>query len=216
MKNGIRINYGCGLEPTKGYRNFDNSACVKLAKHPILTNIFRKCGMLTGRRAEFIEFCKNHEIEFGNCTKRMPFADDTVGVFYSSHMMEHLDRSDARLFLKEVHRILATDGILRLALPDVSVLVSDYVKEGDADKFMDSLCFCTTKPVGFLSRLSFAFYGFRDHMWMYDGASLCRFLKENGFEAKVYAPGETSIPEPGELNLSERLGQSVYVEAVKR
>ena len=51
---------------------------------------------------------------------------------------------------------------------------------------------------------------------MYDGKSLSTILLKNGFaDAVVLAAGETTIANPGSLNLREYEGWSVYVEAKK-
>ena len=52
-------------------------------------------------------------------------------------------------------------------------------------------------------------------MWMYDGDSICRLLLSEGFkDAQVKEPCKTNISNPGELNLEERMPESVFVEAV--
>jgi hypothetical protein len=49
---------------------------------------------------------------------------------------------------------------------------------------------------------------------MYDAASLIRLLERHGFlGAKKLPPGETTIADPGALNLPEWGDESVYVEA---
>lgn len=51
---------------------------------------------------------------------------------------------------------------------------------------------------------------------MYDGPSLARRLKEAGFRvASVVSAGETTMPDPGALDLREREDESVYVEGTK-
>jgi hypothetical protein len=49
---------------------------------------------------------------------------------------------------------------------------------------------------------------------MYDGASLARLLVGEGFEDPVrLRPGETTIADPGALDLREREEESLYLEA---
>jgi len=129
-------------------------------------------------------------------------------------MLEHLDRAEARAFLGEVRRVLAPGAIVRLAVPDISRLVSGYLRSGDADAFVASTLLATSRPRGPVARLRAAVVGGRDHAWMYDGASLCQLLIANGFvDAQVLAAGETTIPLPAPLDLQERADESVYVEA---
>ena len=60
----------------------------------------------------------------------------SVAAVYSSHMIEHLDRDEARAFLEEVWRVLSPGGIVRIAAPDLSLLIRDYGETGDADEFV--------------------------------------------------------------------------------
>ena len=58
--------------------------------------------------------------------------------------------------------------------------------------------------------------GPRHHLWMYDGESLARLLREAGFaDVAVEPPGVTRIVDPGGLDLKEREAESVYVEAAR-
>ena len=51
---------------------------------------------------------------------------------------------------------------------------------------------------------------------MYDAASLVRAVEQAGFrDASAVPPGTTRIFEPGALDLREREGESVFVEAVR-
>ena len=58
--------------------------------------------------------------------------------------------------------------------------------------------------------------GPRRHLWMYDGLALVNLLSEIGFiNVDIMPAGTTTIKVPGNLNLSERASESVYVEAAK-
>jgi hypothetical protein len=51
---------------------------------------------------------------------------------------------------------------------------------------------------------------------MYDADSLVRLVCEVGFERpSVLRAGNTTIPDPGELNLQERAEESIYIEATR-
>ena len=58
--------------------------------------------------------------------------------------------------------------------------------------------------------------GARNHAWMYDGKSLTKLLEKHGFREVTLLPaGQTTIPDPGELDLREREEETVYIEARK-
>jgi len=173
-------------------------------------------GLLTAKSAELAEMGRTGGVRFANAAVRIPCAADSVTAVYSSHMIEHLDRSEARTFLTEVRRVLRPDGVVRIAAPDLSRLVSDYVATGDADGFVAGIHMGLDRPAGLRAWVKWAVVGPRHHLWMYDGESLTRLLRETGFaDASVVPPGSTRIAEPGQLDLRERAGESVYVEAVR-
>lgn len=209
-----RVNVGCGQSPTKGWRNFDNSPSLYLARIPGLSQVLTGTGLISKQQASFIQFCRTHSVEHGNATKGLPLKSGSVEVLYSSHMFEHLDREEAKLFLNEARRILCPGGIIRLAVPDIRMRAEKYMKELDADEFIASTNMARPRPRTLAKRIGILVVGTRQHQWMYDGASLSRLLESHGFNSpKVLPAGETQIVEPGDLNLHERSSESVYVEA---
>ena len=212
----LRVNVGCGATPTDGWINFDNSWTVRLARWLLIARRVIGRRGLAGPSWEFAKVAAEKDIRFANATRRIPCADNSVEVVYSSHMIEHLDRREAQEFLLEVKRILQPGGILRLAAPDISRLVNGYLATGDADKFVTSTNMSLAKSADTLSRVRLALIGPRHHLWMYDGRSLDKLLRDAGFTAvSIMPPGKTNITDPGGLHLEERAEESVYVEAVR-
>ncbi|MGF1500164.1 MAG: glycosyltransferase [Elainellaceae cyanobacterium] len=58
----------------------------------------------------------------------IPFDDASFDVVYHSHVLEHLTRPDAENFLKECHRVLRPNGILRVVVPDLEQIARLYLK----------------------------------------------------------------------------------------
>ncbi len=210
----MRVNVGCGQSPTAGFRNFDNSLSLVLARIPLLPALLRKAGLLDSAQHEFLSFARSRGIEHADAARRLPLEDRSVDVLYSSHMLEHLDREEAAGFLREAMRVLRPGGVLRIAVPDLRKEVSRYGETGDADAFVAGLLVCQPKLKTLRQKLQFLLVGPRHHHWMYDGASLCGLLRAHGFvNTETVAPGRTRIPEPGALDLFERSSESVFVEA---
>ena len=132
----MRVNIGCGATPTEGWVNLDNSLAVRLARWPILVRALSVAGLLNARSMRFAQIAIHKDVRFANATLRIPYPDRSVEVVYSSHMIEHLDRREAGAFLAEVRRVLRPGGIVRLAAPDLGLLVKNYAAEGDADEFV--------------------------------------------------------------------------------
>jgi len=213
-----RVNIGCGQTPTSGWLNYDNSLSVRLAKYPLLllVPVLERLGLLGEGPRSFVSFAQNSDIVWADATKHIPLPNNSVEVLYTSHMVEHLDHAEVKLFLQEAYRVLAPNGIIRIAVPDLKKLVDRYIAEGDADSFIERTGLTCQRPKTFLDRLKYLIVGGRHHLWMYDGQSMCRLLSTLEFrEPHVLEPGSTTIPTPGELNLYERADESVYVEALK-
>lgn len=212
----IRVNIGCGRTPTPGFRNFDNSMSVKLARRPLLVRFLSQFGLLGEDQLKFIEFARNGSIQWADAIRRIPLDDGSAELVYSSHMLEHFDRREARQFLTEVRRVLADGGVIRLVLPDLGKLIERYNISGDADSFMESTLLVKPRPQSLREKVVSLVAGDRNHLWMYDAASLCKLLTDLGFQGvRTLSPGETTFSNPGELDLAERAHESLYVEARK-
>lgn len=212
----MRINVGCGQTPTDGWVNFDNSIAIKLAQWPVVAGLLFRVSMINQRQKEFIDFASKASIGYADAVKGLPVPTSSVSVFYSSHVLEHLDRVDASLFLREAYRVLLPGGVIRLAVPDIKKQVARYSVDQDADAFVASTLMCIPRPRGVKNRMLALMVGPRNHQWAYDGASLSRLLENNGFlDATELPVGHTTIKDPGALDLYERSEESVYVEARK-
>jgi predicted SAM-dependent methyltransferase len=216
MRESVRINIGCGQSPTPGWKNYDNSWSVRLARNPVLAWVGSLFGLIAHNHRGFIDFCRSSNIEWADAVRRIPHAEGTVDVIYTSHMVEHLDPAEAARFLKEAHRVLRGAGIIRIAVPNIKFHIDNYLADGDADKFIQRIYVTSQRPRGIRQMLIYLLVGNRNHRWMYDGVSLCRFVKNSGFcDVKVMEPGTTMIPDSGQLDLRERVPESVFVEGRK-
>jgi len=212
-----KINVGCGATPTPGWINYDNSPSLLLARLPAWCCDLAARTLLSNEQRRFATFARRNRtlLRFADVSKRIPEATSSVSVVYSSHMIEHLDRSRAGKFLAEVRRVLVHGGIVRIVVPDLRKLIDAYLDSGSADAFLSSLHMSPPK-VSLVERIRIALIGYRHHLWMYDAKSLAALLTESGFhEARAMLPGETRIPSPGGLDLSERADESICVEAIR-
>lgn len=63
-----------------------------------------------------------------NLLSGVPFNDNTFEVVYHSHVLEHFPKDKAIVFIKECYRVLKTDGIIRVAIPDLERIAKKYLK----------------------------------------------------------------------------------------
>lgn len=64
----------------------------------------------------------------------LPFENNTVDVCYNSHMLEHLDPSEVRPFLRECHRIMKSGGVLRVVVPNLEEIAREYIRQLDVSE----------------------------------------------------------------------------------
>ena len=113
---------------------------------------------------------------------------------------------------QECFRVLRPGGILRIVVPDLGIMVRDYLA-------------ATADPLAshrFVSRLLLK-ASIRDivhagshHKQMFDARSLVHMLKGSGFVApELRTFGSSRIAEIAEIELESRRSESLYVEATR-
>jgi predicted SAM-dependent methyltransferase len=177
-----KLNIGCGPVQPEGWVNIDNSNRAKLASRMAWLD-----KTLTALRLlPPTEFGKRTQT--GNVTRRIPFADESVGAIYSGEMLEHFTFDDGQRFLAECFRVLKPVGILRLRVPDNYRFWKQYVEQFEQMRAMPREAWtddhsrwvkmffrdiCVKKP----GLKSMGHY----HKWMYDEVSLVLAIEKQGF-----------------------------------
>jgi len=213
----VCINVGCGSSPTPGWLNYDGSPSIILARYRWLCAILDRAGFLVEMNRQYISFARSTCIYWADATKNIPRSEASVDVLYSSHMLEHLDRDEAKCFLAEAYRVLKPDGIIRLAVPDLRLMVQEYCQHGDANRLIERTLLAQSRPVGIRAKLKWLLTTARgSHRWMYDVVSLSQLLADSGFrEVGAWPAGSTSISGECSLDLREREDETLYIEARK-
>lgn len=71
---------------------------------------------------------QNNQSIFIDVTQKFPFDDNTFDYVYSEHLLEHLSQEEGLLMLMECFRVLKKNGRLRLATPDLDVVLRLYTE----------------------------------------------------------------------------------------
>jgi predicted SAM-dependent methyltransferase len=135
-----------------------------------------------------------------DATKPFPFEDGTFDYIYSEHMIEHIPWRDGLFMLRECRRVLKPGGVLRVATPDLKVLLDLYsgprkpVEEKYihwiTDTFLDDVK--VYKP-SFVINNAFHNWG---HQFLYDAELMAMALREAGFvDIRQWPTGESDESE---------------------
>ncbi|WP_319405212.1 methyltransferase domain-containing protein [uncultured Desulfosarcina sp.] len=179
----LKINVGCG--PSGQIRNFDNidnSPNILLSKIPFLKKLLFKIGLIAEHQY------KSNWSDVIRCdvSKGLPYSDQSVSKIYTSHFLEHIPKDRGSFFLRECFRILKTNGILRIVVPDLLLHAEKYVEStkkllhhsllpddrSSHDKFLETI---------FGAYLKKKRYG-AEHYYMYDLPTLVSLLRSVGFQ----------------------------------
>lgn len=218
----IRVNLGSGAHLPEGWIHVDNSLGATLAQWPHVLKILH--AMAPRRLAavmpspEWTSRCTPMDL-----TRRFGFADTSVDHVYSSHLVEHLTRDEARHVLRECHRILRSGGIVRIVVPDFGALVSAYLADREArpaeasEIFHSESWFFHQPPPRRLRDLPLYYARRRhNHRFVPDDASLRADLHAAGF--RDVAPrilGDSAIPGILEVEIEDRFRAALCLEGVK-
>ena len=114
----LYVQFGCGLCAPESWLNFDASPTLWLQKLPLVGNLVPA--------GPFGRFPLN--VLYGDIVNGLPIAPDSVALLYCSHVLEHLTLEELRLGLTNCYRYLQPGGIFRMVLPDLEVLISQYLQ----------------------------------------------------------------------------------------
>ena len=140
----------------------------------------------------------------------LPFHDNSVGFIYNEHFFEHLTYEEGEKALREFWRCLNKGGVLRIATPDLDVLIQKYNRGfKNQDWFPAGFEFVKTK--GMAINMFFRWWG---HQYLYNEEELTGQLIKVGFQnIKRCELNKSNYPELS--NLETRKGSTLILEAVK-
>lgn len=176
----IYVQYGCGFAVGKDWLNFDSSPTLRLERLPIVGGML---GRIAGNSQPFPP-----EVRYGDISKGLPIADNSVRGVYASHVLEHLALHDFRKALQNTFKMLMPGGVFRLVVPDLEERARRYVHEAtnhsvDASGNFMRRCHLglEQRPSSMLGRARLLAGG-SAHLWMWDQASMIDELRKVGFD----------------------------------
>ena len=153
-------------------------------------------------------------------TRGLPFADAALRGVFSEHCLEHFPLQAARALLREIRRVLAPGGTVRIIVPDGELYLRTYVQQLDGDT---SCSFPYQQqeqsrdlwsPMVSVNRI---FYQDREslfgHRLTYDFQLLELLLREAGFTGVARCNFLTGRDPKLLADTADRRVESLYVEA---
>jgi SAM-dependent methyltransferase len=196
-----RLHLGCFDKPVDGWVNTDVTPHLWIARVPGLAAALRAGGRMSQERAEQHRRGIFRRVRFLDVGKRFPFADNSFEAIFTSHMLEHLFPDQGRNCVSEALRVLAPGGVLRIAVPDLDLMIANYRPE-QADEWAEGLFQVRDQSSSK-----------NQHHWMYNETSLRALLLGVGFKKVVRASyRQGACPD---VEILDNRPESLFVEAFK-
>lgn len=198
----VMANLGSGLRVAPGWLNLDASLNAVAAHLP--TPLQRLAYRMSGSHAqyslhEYLDILAANNFVFCDLRRGLPLPSGSLDFVYTSHLLEHLERSGALVLLRDVARVMKPHATLRIVVPDLTHFVTLY-QEGERRQAVDAMF--SADAGGRLAQ----------HRYMYDETGLRELLVEAGFREVVRCePGQGETPDLEILDT--RPEESLFVEA---
>jgi SAM-dependent methyltransferase len=197
-----RLQLGAFDQVHENWLSTDITPHLLVARVPGLPWLLNRFGMIDADRYATHRSGAFRSVRYLDVSRRFRFANATFECVYASHVLEHLERHAAERCLREVHRVLKDDGVLRVAVPDLDGVVAAY-DPADPDSFLR----------GIYESHSCRRSRGSQHRWQYNALSLEELLRRVGFrQVEVCGYQAGRCPDLERLELRR---WSLFVEAVK-
>lgn len=138
----------------------------------------------------------SERVVYLDVTKPFPFNNDTFDYIYNEHIIEHISWHEGSLMLQECRRVLRPGGTIRIATPDLEVLIGLYNHPREpfnkefinwiTNRFLDGIDDC---KASFVINNAFRNWG---HQFLYDAELLEMAMQNVGFtNIQRYLPGKS-------------------------
>lgn len=81
-----------------------------------------------------IDLSNGKHVDIQADVRRLPLPSGSAGLIYASHVLEHFGRHEYMDVLAEWFRVLSTNGVLRLSVPNFAACAALYYESGLSDR----------------------------------------------------------------------------------
>lgn len=132
-------------------------------------------------------------VDYLDCTRKFPLADNSLAAVFCEHLLEHLEKSQARSLLQEVCRVLRPKGLFRIVTPSLEnfARLALEPQSATAQKYVEFFRRFVRNPQADLSdAINLTFYG-HGHRHIYLVHELAAMLQQSGFSEMRTMPAGT-------------------------
>ena len=126
----------------------------------------------------------------------LPLEDNSCALVYSEHFLEHIPIIVVPTLLRECWRLLQNDGVIRIAMPSLRILVEKYLDDWRDQDWLHLPENASIATRGEMLNAALRWWG---HQWLYDEEELQRRLVDAGFK-------DVTFPERGRSLVSDLRG----------
>ena len=223
----VKLNLGCGPNVFPGWVNIDREFPREYLEYLTTHGPDARMPETQRKLSEYLHAGGYIDFRVHDLRRGLTYATDTVDLIYLGQVVEHLNPVyEALALMKECRRVLKPGGILRIATPDLGILLlayasddmdrfaseqPDYYKKGSKGAKLSYIMFGSTGPISTWDH-------YEGHMMIYDAASMDALLVGAGFELGHihYTVAGQSLSDVIEREVVDTgVSHSMFVEAVK-
>jgi hypothetical protein len=195
-----QLHLGCFDAPAEGWLNTDITPHIWISRIPLAARALHLVGKLSSERMAQHRDGVFRKVTYLNVSRDFPYEAESFRAIFTCHMLEHLYPPTAMHCMRECYRVLCRGGVLRIVIPDLDRIVSNYDP---------------TAPNAFLQSIFEYGRGLEknSHHWHYNYSSLKAALRVVGF-SKVQRC-KFQVGECPDLKKIDRRPESLFVEAFK-
>lgn len=197
-----RLNFGCGLEVTQGWVNFD----VIEAPGVITPEVERR--EVKQSAYEIERHGRVYERLFDQRTWSIPLEDGSIDLAVANHSLCAIEHLLVPHWLGELARVLAPGGVLRILVPDIVAAFRAY-ERGDVAWFP------TLNTPGVDAALTAYLTWWSENRSVFTVPSLVALVQDAGLIASTGPAKHSMSEDPAIYALDSRLEESIIVEGIK-
>jgi predicted SAM-dependent methyltransferase len=134
-----------------------------------------------------------------DATCRFPFENNSLDYIYSEHMIEHIDYASARAMLSECYRVLKPGGRIRVATPDLNVILALHQEQkSEFQRYYIDWAASQFTPEADARKDVFVinnFFRAWGHQFLYEPETLHELFSKAGFGGlQFFKPGVSGDP----------------------